>query len=122
MVKRVPQILHLRVKELIYFACENCDIKSYLPDYDYDKELQREWHWNIINTLVPEQFYAFVSMALQSREKKLIAQKGLKVNALPQFLDLFSKFKNVSIFNGRSHFLLRDAPRKRKVYEMETDN
>ena len=122
MVKRVPQIEHLRVKELINFASENCDIKSYLPDYDYDKEPQREWLWNIINTLVPEQFHAFVSMALQSREKKLIAQKDLKVNALPQLLDLFSKSKNLSIFNGRSHFLLRDAPRKRKVYEMETDN
>ena len=32
MVKRVPQIEHLRVKELINFASENCDIKSYLPD------------------------------------------------------------------------------------------
>ena len=93
MVKRVPQREHLRVKELINFASENCDIKSYLPDYDYDKELQREWLWNILNTLVPEQFHAFVSMALQSREKKLTAQKGLKVNALPQFLDLFSKSK-----------------------------
>ena len=61
-------------------------------------------------------------MALQSREKKLIAQKSLKVNAFPQFFELFSKSKNVSIFNGRSYFLLRDAPRKRKVYELETDN
>ena len=61
-------------------------------------------------------------MTLQSREKKFIAQKDLKVNTLPQFFDLFSKSKNVSIFNGRSHFFLRDAPRKRKVYEMETDN
>ena len=73
MVKRVPQIEHLRVKELINFASENCDFKSYLPDYDYDKEPQREWLWNIINTLVPEQFHEFVSMALQFREKKLIA-------------------------------------------------
>ena len=52
----------------------------------------------------------------------LINQKGLKVNVLPQFVYIFSKSKNISIFNGRSHSLLRDAPRKRKAYKMETNN
>ena len=62
-------------------------------------------------------------MALQSRELKHIDQKSLKVNALPQFLDLFSKSKNASIYYGRSNSLLLSyAPRKRKVYEIETDN
>ena len=121
MVKRVPQIEHLRVKELINFASENCDIKSYLSDYDYDKKLQREWLWNIISILVTEQFHAFVSISLQLRELKYIGQKSLKANSLPQFLDLFSKSKNVSIFYGRSNSLLSFTPRKIKVYEMETD-
>ena len=42
-IKRVLQIEHLRLKELINFASENCDIKSHLSNYDYNKELQREW-------------------------------------------------------------------------------
>ena len=41
-VKRVPQIENLRLKELIIFAKQNIDIESYLPDYDYVKELQRK--------------------------------------------------------------------------------
>ena len=59
---------------------------------------------------------------LYSQEKEAYCPKEIEVNALPQFLDLFSKFKNLFIFNGRSYFLLIDTPPKRKVYEMETDN
>ena len=114
LVKRVPQIDNLRVKELISFAKQNIEIESYLSDYDYYKVPQREWLCNIINTLIPEKFDEFVSWGFHKRENKLINQKGLKVNVLSQFVDIFSQSKNVSIFNGRSHFLLRDPPRKDK--------
>ena len=46
----------------------------------------------------------------------------MKVHFIPQFVDINSKSNNVSIFNERSHFLLRDPPRKWKAYDMEIDN
>ena len=109
------------VKELLCFIKQNIDIEIYLLDYDYDKEPQREWFCNIISTFLPEKFDEFLSWALHKREKKFINQRGLKVNVYPQFVNIFSKSKNVSIFIGRSLFFW-EILLKRKAYKMETDN
>ena len=58
---------------------------------------------------------------MHRREKKFINQRGLKVNVYPQFVNIFSKSKNVSIFIGRSLFFW-EILLKRKAYKMETDN
>lgn len=40
---KVPHLEGLRVKEILAFARERADIDCFLPDYEYDKEPNREW-------------------------------------------------------------------------------
>ena len=35
------------MKHIIEFADGNSDVKQYLPEYQYDKNQNREWYWNI---------------------------------------------------------------------------
>ena len=59
-VIKEPMYEGLRVKDLLKFAKTKWSIDEYLPDYVYSKEPNKEWLCNIINTLIPEDFYQFV--------------------------------------------------------------
>ena len=121
-VTKVPYIENLRVKDIVWFAASHVDIKSCMPEYEYNKDPQREWICNIANTLLKDKFKEFVSKSMKAREKKLILNKRLNVVALPQFVKMFAASNNVSVFRGRTHYLMREPKRIRKVYEMETEN
>ena len=94
-------------KIYIILQKENTDIESYLPNYDYDKFSNRDWLCNIINTIANQKFSSFISEAMDKREKLLIMNRGHKVEAIPEIVSIFSRSKNVSVMNGRTHFLLR---------------
>ena len=121
-VAKVPHIESLRVKDIVWFAADNIDIKSYMPEYEYNKDPQREWIGNIVNTLLQDKFKEFIINSIRAREKKLISNKWLNISALPQFIKMFADSKNVSVSRGRTHFLLREHNIKRKAFEMETDD
>ena len=104
---KVPHIKSLSIQDILNFAKENTDIESYLPNYDYDKFPNRDWLCNIINTIANKTFSSFISEAMDKREKMLIMNRGLKVEAIPEIVSIFSRSKNVSVMNGRTHFLLR---------------
>ena len=46
-VIRVPNLKNLTMKQIMEFAERNSDVKSCLPEYEYDKNPNREWYWNI---------------------------------------------------------------------------
>ena len=122
LVVKVPYIDNLRVKNILLFAADKVDISSYLPEYEYNKDPQREWICNVVNTLLHDKFKEFIASSMRAREKKLVQNKRLNVVALPQFIKMFANSNNVSVSKGRTHFLLRSPFSKRKCYEMETDN
>ena len=45
--------------------------------------------------------------AMDKREKLIIMNRGLQVEAVPEIISIFSRSKNVSLMNGRTYFLLR---------------
>ena len=71
-VVRVPHLKNLKMKEIQAFARGQLDIAVYLPDFEYSKNPNREWHWNLskhavylinprsVYTLKPIEFEAFI--------------------------------------------------------------
>ena len=120
---KVPHIKSLSIKEILVFARENTKIDDYLPTYKYSKFPDREWLCNIINAIANKQFREFIDEAMRNREKMIVNKMRLKVDAIPEILSIFSKSKNVSYMNGRTHFLLRSTQKgiKRKYNDIEMD-
>ena len=46
-----------------------------MPEYEYSKDLKREWIGRIVNTLLRIKFNEFIINSMRAREKKLISNK-----------------------------------------------
>ena len=119
-VIKVPQYNGLHVKDILKFASTKINIKKYLPDYDYFKEPNREWLWNIVNTLVPQDFQSFIKEKIEIRKNDIIKSQNLGIQAKPEFISIFRKSQAVSSMKGRSHFLAR-MPKISKDRQMILD-
>ena len=120
-VTKVPQIKELYIADLLNWGKDNSNIDSYLPEYKYAKHPNRDWLWNILNSIAHDKFQKFVKIACKNREQVLVLNMGLQLAATPEIAKIFSESQNVSYEKGRTHFLLRDIKRKRRWYEMEDD-
>ena len=76
-VIKVPQYKELHVKNILKFTSSKVDIKMYIPDYAYQKELKREKLWNIINTLAKDEFKEYIDEKVESRKIELINNQNL---------------------------------------------
>ena len=108
LVTKVPHYKNLTVSKILRFARSKGDINKYIPDYKYNKEPNREWLWNVINTLIPEEFSEFVSRNIALRKNELIKSQNLSITAMPEFISIFKTSQSVSMHKGRSHFLTRE--------------
>ena len=117
----VPQWKGHLVEHLTSFAKEHIDIKAYLPDYEYHKLPNRQWLWNLLNTLIGDKFKAHIKATTKERTKYVINKRKMSVKALPEFISIFWKSDCVSVQNGKTHYLLKAAGR-RKWNQMEDDN
>ena len=59
MVIKVPHYKRLTIAKILRFVRTKQSINNYIPDYKYWKEPNREWLWNAINILIPEEFQSF---------------------------------------------------------------
>ena len=61
--------------------------------------------------------------AMDKREKLIIMNRGLQVEAVPEIVSIFSRSKNVSLMKGRTYFLLRKKrnPGKRSLLDREME-
>ena len=92
---KVPQYNGLRVKDIIKFATDHIDIKKFLPKYNYEKEPNREWLCNIVNSLLTEDFNAFIEDKISIRKQELIKSQNISVSVKPEFVK-YSKTLNQS--------------------------
>ena len=122
-VIKLPQIKSLSIKEILYYVINNTNINEYLPEYSYDKLPNREWLCNGVNIVSGVLFKAFIQTALNSREKSILINKGLNVTDVPEIVQIFANFKNVSYSKGRTYYLMEErlTGRKRNHYQMECD-
>ena len=120
---KVPHIKSLSIKGILSFAKDNSEIDSYLPSYDYNKFPNRDWLCNVINTIANRKFSDYIIAAMDKREKLIIMNRGLQVEAVPEIVSIFSRSKNVSLMNGRTYFLLRKKrnPGKRSLLDREME-
>ena len=70
--------------------------------------MQRNQHYCIQN--INEYFVS----AFYQRVKLMFLNRGLKVDAIPKIVNIFSRSKNISVMKGRTHYLLRKQPNSRK--------
>ena len=123
-VIKVPQYEGLRVKDIIKFALTLFDITKYLPKYSYNKEPNREWLWNIVNSLMTREFNNFIESKISIRKNELIHSQNIMISAKPNFLEIFKNSQSISSMKGRSHFLARmPKPTKEqlKVKQLEEE-
>ena len=106
-VVKIPQYEELRVKNILRFAENLVDIDSYTPKYDYPKELNREWLCNVINSLIPVYFKAYIDLKIEFRKRKVIQNQNLMITAKREFIDIFKASKSVSLAKRKSCFLVR---------------
>ena len=118
-VIKVPHLDGLRVKGILGWARERVDIDRFLPEYEYDKEPSREWLCNVIHTLLDKQFTDFIIEKQRLREKKVITNKNLGIEAKPEFIKIFRESNSVSTSKGKTYFLARRQ--RRAAEEIEDD-
>ena len=106
-VIKVPHYKGLKVRDIVNFARTKVDITSYLPVYDYDKEPNREWIWNIVNSLIPNEFQKFIKQKEDERRKELLQSSNLAMRIKPEFLDIFKSSQAISTVKEKSHYLTR---------------
>ena len=121
-VVKVPHIKGLDVASILEFACNITDIKRYLPEYDYQKEPNRDWVWNLVNTLLHDELQEFLSNKMTSREDDLIKPQILQVRAIPEIVDILKISKAVSTSKGKSHFLLRPVIKRKSKNLIKLEN
>ena len=114
----------MSIKDILVFAKRQTNIEKYLPTYEYNKFPNRDWLCNVINTIANEEFKEYVSNAMNQREKSILLNRGLQVDAIPEIISIFSHSKNVSLMKGRTHFLLRKQSnfRKRTLLDREMED
>ena len=59
-VCKVPHFKTLSVGWMLEFAKENTDIEQFLPDFNYQKFPNREWLWNLLNSVLEDRFKEFI--------------------------------------------------------------
>ena len=118
---KVPHLKTLSIKEILNFARNKIEIDYYSSVYKYTKFPDREWLYNVINTIANNEFSIFISCAMKNREKMMVNRMRLNVEAVPDIINIFAKPSNVSYMKGRTHFLMRSSKdsRKRKYTEIE---
>ena len=86
---KVPQYEGLTVKNILKFAQLHINIFDYIPSYNYDKDPNREWICNIVNSLIPSEFKEFIEKKVDVRKENSIKSQNLRVIILPQFGSIF---------------------------------
>ena len=90
-VIKIPQYKGLQFKGLLRFAEHKISIYKYLPDYYYNKQLNREWLCNLLNSLIAKYFQAFIKEKVEIRKNELIESQNLGIHAKPEFISIFKK-------------------------------
>ena len=92
-VIKVPHLQGLKVKDILNWARKRVEIDRYILDYDYQKEPNREWFVNLVNTLLEDDFKNFINDKWRAREQKVIKSKNLGVTVQNEFIEIFKNSK-----------------------------
>ena len=91
----------MTVRDMIKFAEGKIIIKYYLPNYDYPNELNIEWLWNLISSLIHEEFKEYANEKVEKGRKSYINNKNYKITTNKEIINIFKALKSVSIKNEK---------------------
>ena len=91
----VLQVKGLTVPKMIRLTRKKWDILNYLPEQKDCKLSNREFLWNVVNTLISDEFEYFIKEKFVNREKKIIYIRKLGVAILSEFIKIFNNI-NIS--------------------------
>ena len=120
LVIQVPQYKGLYVKDIMKFARSKIKIDDYLPEFEYNKEPNRQWLCNVVNSLIPEDFQNFIDEQVNLRRQFLLRHQNLKMTVHPEFVNIFKSSKAISFEKGKSHYLARFP--KKSVYQTKYES
>ena len=103
-VIQVPQYVWLRVRDLLKFAESEVKIHKILPKYEYNKDPNRLWLCNLINTLIPGKFKEFITSRIKKRNQVLISSQNLGISVKREFIDVFKNSQSISTMKGNRTF------------------
>ena len=107
------------MQDIVKFISKRVNIRLYSSDYDYCKEQNSEWVWNIANSLIQNSFLKFIQVKEDKRREELLISNNLDMKVLPKFLGIFKSSQDITIVRGKSHFLTRDPKTTKYKLEMQ---
>ena len=119
--------MRLTVRNILKFVLAHMNVDNYIPEYDYPKEPNREWFYNVVNTLIQKGFQTFIHKMTENRRKALIDSQNLGITVRPVFMKFFKQSQAISTLPGKYHFLTRfSKPSKDHIQirklEMKNEN
>ena len=114
-VIQVQQYEGLFVRNILKLAKTKVDIDEYLPEFEYNKEPNRPWLWNLVNSLVSDDFQNYID-----EKVKLIEQQNLRMTINPEFVNIFKSSNAISSEKGMNHYLTR-LPKKSSYQQKYED-
>ena len=76
----IPQYETLSVKEIKKFISQNTPCLLYLPDESEWDKLPKQWLINIVNSVVEDEFTAWVKERIEERNSGIVKKKNLGIN------------------------------------------
>ena len=90
-IVKVTQIEKLSIKSMLQWGHDLTNIDSYTPSYDYDKYPNRDWRWNVLNSIAHDEFQKLIKDALKDREKMIVIKRGMNVESIHEIANIFVK-------------------------------
>ena len=81
----------LTVKDIIELKETEINVHSYLSDLEYDKAPNREWLWNVVNTLILSEFKEYIDQHVFERKVSIYKSQNVSTIIKPEFVDIFKK-------------------------------
>ena len=70
------------LRKLLKFTQLHIGISIYIPKYNCDKDPNRDWKCNIVNSLFPAEFKEFIDKKGNDCEENIIKAQNLKASIL----------------------------------------
>ena len=90
----VLQVKGLTVPKMISSSRKRWDMLDYLPEHKDCKLSNRGFLWNVVNTLISDEFEYFIKEKFVNREKKMNYKRKLEVAILSEFIKIFNNIKH----------------------------
>ena len=96
----------IKIKNILLWAREKMDIDRFIPDYEYQKEQNREWFVNLVNHFWRKTLESSLVASGELVSKKYIQNKNFSLNTKNEFIEIFKNSKSMPTSRSKAHSYL----------------